>query len=238
MIATGSRISNKTEILDVINDETCSNLDEFPYEIREAAVGANLQGTPIVCGGSGFTGQVSDKCYKFTNGKWKEFTRMKKIRAYASGVVYKKKLHVFGGSDDETFRTTSEIISIDGVVSDGPELQTSVSGHAITTVDAKVSILSGGIQTSGSTNPNFYYAQTWYYNHEMQTFTSGPPLLEGRINHGSATIVDKKTKATIPVVTGGYTHVGFKIDSTEMLIGGLWQSGIMHHHKLGRPSLL
>ena len=146
MIATGSWSSTETEILDVINDETCSNLDEFPDKIRKAAVGANLQGTPIVCGGFGRTDSPdSDKCYKFTNGKWKELTRMKKIRSYASGVIYKNKWHVFGGSaTDETYRTTSEIISIDGEVSDGPELETSVSRHAITTVNEKVSILSGG----------------------------------------------------------------------------------------------
>ena len=127
------------------------------------------------------------------------------------------------------------------MVSDGQELQISVSNHAITTVNAKVSILSGGLQVSWNVSidpidPNFYINQTWYYNHKLQTFTPGPPLLEGRANHGSATIIDKKTKATIPVVTGGYNRdYGVKINSTEMLIGGQWQSGIMHYHKLGEP---
>ena len=62
-----------------------------------------------------------------------------------------------------------------------------------------------------------------YYNHDTETFTSGPDLLEGRYSHGSALNVDKVTKSKIVVVTGGYN--GNNKDSTEMLINGQWQTG-------------
>ena len=68
-----------------------------------------------------------------------------------------------------------------------------------------------------------YSSQTWFYNHENGTFLSGPTLLEGRELHASATIVDKVTKAKIPVVIGGYN--GNTMDSTEFLIDGQWQTG-------------
>merc|ERR1719464_1822934 len=79
-----------------------------------------------------------------------------------------------------------------------------------------VSLLSGG-WISGST------AKTWYYNHDTETFTSGPDLLQARRLHGSAINVDKVTKAKIAVVTGGYASGN--LDSTEMLINGQWQTG-------------
>ena len=100
--------------------------------------------------------------------------------------------------------------------------------HAITSINSTVSILSGG-----STSANSYSPVTWYFNHETKVFSSGPSLLEGRIDHGSATCVDKVTKARIPIVAGGYDVYlsttllsTYGLDSTELLINGQWQSGI------------
>jgi hypothetical protein len=120
---------------------------------------------------------------------------------------------------------TTELISIDGGVEYGPELPSALMRHAITSVNSTVSILSGG-----STSATSYSAVTWYFNHETNVFSSGPSLLEGRVNHGSATCVDKVTKARIPIVTGGYNvHLSsYGLDSTELLINGQWQSGIIH----------
>ena len=74
-----------------------------------------------------------------------------------------------------------------------------------------------------------FSAKTWYYNHDTETFTSGPDLLEGRRTHGSALNVDKVTKAKIVVVTGGYN--GNRMDSTELLINGQWQTGTIQCRK-------
>ena len=67
---------------------------------------------------------------------------------------------------------------------------------------------------------------TWHYNHETKKFTSGPTLHEARTSHGSATVVDKKTKEKIPVVTGGYNKdLGGILHSTELLKNDKWQKG-------------
>ena len=113
---------------------------------------------------------------------------------------------------------TTELISIDGGVEYGPELPTAVFYHAITSINSTVSILSGGVTSATNYSP-----LTWYFNHETNIFSDGPSLLEGRNDHGSATCVDKVTKAKIPIVTGGYN--GVDLDSTELLINGEWQSG-------------
>ena len=78
---------------------------------------------------------------------------------------------------------------------DGPDLPIAVFDHAIASINETVSILSGGT-TPGIVSSN----QTFFYNHDTEIFTYGPPLLEGRMAHGSATIVDK-----------GAVHVIFKV---------------------------
>ena len=124
---------------------------------------------------------------------------MKEARSQAVGIMYKNKFHVFGGSDGSSKLQTSEIITIDGGVEYGSELQVAVMFHAITSINSTVSLLSGGW-----TNSNPHSPRTWYFNHETNVFSSGPSLLQGRYGHGSATVVDKVTKAKIPMVTGGY----------------------------------
>ena len=53
MITSGQPFSSstRTEIIDVIDaGTTCPELAKFPIEVH-SAVGANLQGVPIICGG-------------------------------------------------------------------------------------------------------------------------------------------------------------------------------------------
>ena len=94
----------------------------------------------------------------------------------------------------------------------------------MTTINDTVSLLSGG-----RPNANSYSAQTWYYNHDTEAFTSGPDLLEGRRRHGSAANVDKVTKAKIAVITGGWNS-SKHMDSTELLINGQWEAGIIQRY--------
>ena len=222
MITTGlqnSLATRKTEVVDLANGHTCSDLADFPVELY-ASVSANLDGTPVVCGGRTGTSTYSEKCFRFTNGEWEEFASMKEQRGYAAGVVYNKKLHVFGGTDGSSILQTSEIINVDGEVSNGPDLPAGVFRHAMTTINDTVSLLSA--------NANYYSAysaKTWYYNHDTEAFMSGPDLLEGRRRHGSATNVDKVTKAKIAIITGGDNIKFGKMDSTELLINGQWETG-------------
>ena len=216
MITTGWPTSSatKTEVVDVVNGETCADLADFPLEIS-GAVGANLHGTPVVCGG-----YSQRACYKFTNAGWHQFASMKEKRFQAAGVMYKNKFHVFGGFDDGSRSKTTELISIDGGVEYGPELPEAVYYHAITSINSTVSLLSGGY-----TDDTYFSPLTWFFNHETNVFSSGPSLQQGRRGHGSASIVDKVTKAKIPMVTGGRNSSNVDLDSTELLINGQWQSG-------------
>ena len=226
MITSGYPYSSarKTEILDVANGLTCSDMAAFPVGLF-GAVGANLGGTPVVCGGRFLTGYL-EKCFRLTNSVWEEYASMKEKRAHAVAVMHNDKLHVFGGTPNGSSRLqTTEIINVDGEVSDGPDLPTAVYYHAMTKINDSVSLLSGG-----KTNAEDYTAKTWYYNHDTEIFTSGPDLLEGRRVHGSALNVDKVTKSIIVVITGGDGN-GNRMDSTEMLINGQWQTGTIQCRK-------
>ena len=89
MITTGDGFGDrqKTEIVDVVNGVSCSDMADFPVELS-SAVGANLDGTPVVCGGYGCSSEQLDKCYRMTNGVWGQFATMKKKREYAAGVLH------------------------------------------------------------------------------------------------------------------------------------------------------
>ena len=225
MITSGHPYSSatKTEIVDLANGAACSDLAVFPIEIY-GAVGANLDDIPVVCGGS-FSITKNEKCYRYTKGVWEDFASMKEVRLYAAGVMYNKTLHVFGGWDGSSLLKTSETVNVDGEISDGPDLPTAVYSHAMTAINDTVSLLSGGETTTNGTS-----AKTWHYNHATESFTSGPDLLKGRRRHGSATNVDKVTKAKIAVVTGGWNG-SVALDSTEMLINGQWQTGTIQCRK-------
>ena len=229
MITTGWPYSSskKTDVVDVVSGESCGSLAQFPVK-NDGAVGTNLDGTPVVCGGMGWPKRYKT-CYKFTNAGWQEFANMKEKRYLGAGIMYKNKFHVFGGFDGSNWGQTSEIISIDGGVEYGPEIPVATR-HEITSINATVSVLSGGTTLTNS-HP------TWLFNHETQAFSFGPSLLEGRYAHGSATVVDKVTTAKIPIVTGGSGNNGI-MDSTEMLINGIWQSGTIQLKETNKKNIL
>ena len=231
MVTTGNPSSSarKTEVVDVVTGESCADLANFPLA-NNGAVGANLNETPIVCGG--VYSSYYQTCYKFSNGGWQEFASMKEKRSWAAGVMHKNKLHVFGGYGGNGLTSnTTELISIDGGVEHGPELPQAVWMHTITSINSTVSLLSGGITSAASSS-----RLTWYFDHETNLFSSGPSLLEGRRSHGSTNILDKVTNEKIPMVTGGLGSGG-RLDSTELLINGHWQSGTIQCPKKATPVL-
>ena len=251
MITTGKpgfSATRKTEVVNVLNGETCADLADFPF-FNWGAVGANFHGTLVVCGGAGVWSPMVMKyekmlstesnyrtCYKYTNAGWQKFASMKERRGWAAGVMHKDKFHVFGGQadfSDAPNSKTTELISIDGVVEYGPDLPEAIRLHEITSVNSTVSILCGGKTNTDSSSP-----LTWYFNHETNIFSAGPSLLEGRRYFGSATCVDKVTKAKIPMVTAGYNRNTGRLRSTELLLNGMWQSGTIWCKKINHVLIL
>ena len=94
MITSGTPTSSatKTEVVDVVNGESCADLADFPLE-NYGAVGANLHGTPVVCGG--YSSGYLKICYKYSNNGWQQFASMKEKRGYAAGVTSQEQVPLF-----------------------------------------------------------------------------------------------------------------------------------------------
>ena len=104
MVVSTRSEATKTEIIDVINGETCSNLPDFKAILGPVYQGTHFQDTPVFCGNEQLPIPINSfsyafKCYKFKhNGGWQEFASLNGKREMAAGIVYKNKFHVFGGS--------------------------------------------------------------------------------------------------------------------------------------------
>ena len=227
MISTGRK---KTEVIDFADSNVkCEDLEDFPME-TQAAVGANLVSTPIICGGLFYNGShhSSDVCFKYMKGGWQQFATMIERRTWAAGIVYDNALHIFGGYDQDTntILQSSEIVKEDGNLTEGTQLPKPIYAHAIASINSTVSIITGG---------NSYSDKTWYFNHASQEFQPGPNLLEGRYHHSAGYVIDQETKEKMAIISGGYNidisegNVDIiYLDSTEMLMNGQWMTGKTH----------
>ena len=81
-----------------------------------------------------------------TTGGWQEFATMKEKRYYTAGIVYDKVLHIFGGYDPYTSGRlkTTEVVSENGITYDSPDLPDFLFLHAIASINATFSIITGG----------------------------------------------------------------------------------------------
>ena len=217
--------STKTEVIDLVDSNVvCKDLDNFPIEGLYGSAGANLVSMPIICGGRFYkngSDHTSDKCFMYKEGGWEHFATMIDRRAGAAGIVYDNTFHIFGGSDENTRLQSSEIVKEDGSSVEGPQLPKPIHSHAVASINATVSIITGGYTGT-------YSEQTWYFNHASQEFQAGPNLLKGRNYLSSGTITDQKTKEKTVIVVGGYhgsPSNGIYMDSTEILLNEQWVTG-------------
>ena len=99
MVTTGveTRKTRKTEILDLVSGESCLDLARLGKQMT-GGMGANLNGTPVVCGGHSSGYGYGETCYKFKDSIWHAFINMREKRYQAAGVVYNNMFHVFGGT--------------------------------------------------------------------------------------------------------------------------------------------
>ena len=79
--------------------------------------------------------------------------------------------------------------------------------------------------------PGIYSDKSWYFNHAIQEFQSGPNLLEVRHDHSSGTVTDQETKEKMAIIAGGYYFSYLApLDSTEILLNGEWMTGKPQNH--------
>ena len=70
--------------------------------------------------------------------------------------------------------------------------------------------------------------KTMYYNHNHGNWSDGPKLIKERYDHAAGIVTDEATLDVFVVVTGGTDGSDFNsniLNSTEILIGGVWSIG-------------
>ena len=213
-------ITNKTEIIDLINEDlTCNDLAEFPIDIMGASVSL-MDSSPVICGGALFY-KATNQCYILNNGTWNLFGNMKDKRYSASSLqLDKSSFQLFGGYDLDagSFLNTTEVVFSNGSAIYGPTMPFPLRKFAIGKINETMSLIIGG-QTCHD-----YSDLTWYYDQVNQTFKPGPTLLKGRICHTAGIVRDQITNQEFVVVVGGQDSNGI-MNSIEMLINGEWEIG-------------
>ena len=152
----------------------------------------------------------SDDC-KILDKPLKTFQMLEK-RCFASSVVLNQtKLWVTGGgSSPGSYLASTEIISLDQSVIQGPTLPFSIDGHSMVQVNSKTIYLIGGVQNDLLSN------KTWIVdpsnNYSMK---EGPSMNIARFLHSSAKF--KINGRDFLVVSGGQKSKTEFLDSVELL---------------------
>ena len=149
--------SNVNEIIDIEDKNLeCPNTNT---NISRSYLGGGttLQGAPVFCGSfKGFNVDNACQIYKYISGNesspvfgWIDFATLSNGRRFHSINTFNSSIFVFGGTD-KSFNAldTVEIISLDGMVKNGPKLPTTLFDLCSVVLDENFVLLTGGMVDS------------------------------------------------------------------------------------------
>ena len=178
----GDNIQDYSQVVDMSSTESCSNLDSYPLKLSDAT-GGLVNGDPLICGGrigSSFVFYIQSSCYKYerSSNEWTLIANMNNKRVFHSSALTTKGIFITGGNNENNDRLDStEYVSTDGVVTDGPKLPAARSHHCMVTLhDGKVMIIGG--------DPSPNDKNVIIFDPEDNTFDNGPDLNYNRDNAG------------------------------------------------------
>ena len=213
-MATGYGDGNEqdySQVVDMRSTESCSNLDSYPLKLS-AATGGLVNGDPLICGGrigSSFVFYIQSSCYKYerSSNEWTLIANMNNKRVFHSSALTTKGIFVTGGNNENNDRLDStEYVSTDGVVTDGPKLPAARSEHCMVTLhDGKVMVIGG--------YPSSNLKSMIIFDPEDNTFDDGPDLNDNRDNAGCTIFRSTKHKNRNVVLAAG----GWRQSTAEIL---------------------
>ena len=204
--------------LTVRGESYCKNWADLPKDL-EAAVGGLVEEAILICGGTAH-GQSFDECYTLSQERATFVTNMTAKREYAASIVlYQTMMWVSGGwsSDTGSLLSSSEFITIEGTKL-GPSMPMATSSHVKVAISNTLTMLIGGETKDGPVE------STFYYDHRGQIWTDGPNLIQARRWHAAGVVTDEVTKEKLVIVSGGDFY-GTKLDTSEILLNNIWNSG-------------
>ena len=237
------------------------NITKFPKKIHGATGALLSNDMPIVCGGSTKSVLATKDCYVLKNcqngclrftgqkfshvGVWSPI-KMIQARTHASSIpINSTHLWITGGrgnSGTGKFKKTTELINVrDNTSNLYYELENGIEDHAMVHIDnIQLTVIIGGkidtIRHGEASN------KTYLFDHNSESFQSGPSLLQSRYGHSAGVIyADKGTireKVGI-VVVGGCVDTQHCLNSVEILWdicpNAQWISGPSLNFEVGQP---
>ena len=218
-----------TELIDLEDSCSIPSVPNYPNAL-EGATGVFINESVILCGGGNASVQVAvNECYKLSKDgiTFNSFTSMQDKRLYfASSIINDELIWATGGlggnSGFSLGLISNEFINPQDAttVSSGTSMPLGIYGHQITTLNSSTSILTGG---GYSTDP--FSKKTYYFDHNTDTWNSGPDMTQGRRWHATGIIKDSVTLTEHIVVAGG-CFIN-PLDSVEIMFNGdnFWTAG-------------
>lgn len=168
---SGTGRSEKVELLDKYGN--IKTLPDLPSKMNYAT-GGLLFGTPVICGC-----YADNSCYMLSNdgSSWRFLASMSEAKGFAAAVVLPGKLWVSGGWNGNRLQS-SEFITIDGKVTQGPNLPEKLSQHASIKIEDLIFV-------TGGYNGNEVTSTTRIYSVTGPSFLKeGPRMNKIRASHG------------------------------------------------------
>ena len=213
------KYTNHAQVVDMKSNNTCTNLKNYPINIKFASGGV-IGGSPMICGGFGKASgeskeQSRDECYAYDklSWAWTLHANLNSERKHLSSSVINGALWVSGGMMAGNVDGTTEYIHANGTVVAGPNLPVARYGHcSVPLHDGKVMIIGG----AGDLHRLSYVEKTvLIFSPNNNSFTPGPSFIHNR--HGFAcTLFSSPMHENRPVamIAGG---IGVGQYKTEIL---------------------
>ena len=217
LVTTGFGLGDGTtsEVIDVKDPSNkCQNLPNYPINVDGANAGLFQDKYPLICGGS-LVG-VSD-CYMYNPdiGDW-EFKLETYNERYRGGhvMVFKgspvESLWISGGLNADYER--SEFVDPEDGVSPGPNLPVGLYSHCMLDIgNQNYMVIGGGLKEKYVTE------QVYFYDMKTFTWTPGPKLAYGRVEHSCGLLMNPDGRMLAAVVGGIVSGTPGHTDSVELL---------------------
>ena len=217
--------NGRCQIMDLTSSENCKSFSQYPLNVSFSG-GAVVDGHPLICGGgyggsNGSDRKTVSECYMHdrSTDSWRFLNKLHTSRQFHAAVPFKDGLWVSGGMSFDTSSTGAELTStefvhVNGSIRRGPNLpgRERVGHCAVDLLDGRAMIIGGIFNLFGSNGK-----EVLIYHSSNDSFTSGPPSLDGRVGHSCVLFRSPKHDDRLVVLVAGSVN-NFDEDITSEVL--------------------
>jgi hypothetical protein len=209
-----------TELLDFSSPPaaTCTPPPSFPFYTASPVSGLGYQNEPLICGDN-----RTCVSYTLSSRRWNAYSfimnsaRQSPHFAFNPSIIGSGRIVAAGGYN----LTSIEYLTPTGWVQSTAKLPVPSHYGCMVAINSSTVMIFEGLDFSVISHSK----KTYFFNHQTNSLTNGPPLLQGRYSFGCGSMKDPITGTLSIVVAGGTSNV--QLISTEILdlATGVWKNG-------------